>query len=118
MHQPSVVFHPLLEADEEFPEPVMPGAGAFNDPATRRMPLTSRDALTAMADMGDIMPFPHGRLDLREVVPFVETQVLRVLSRRPGRPDSEAVQRGRRRFHIMAVGTGHHDGVRGAALIG
>ena len=64
------------------------------------------------------MPLPDCRFDLREVVPFIEAQVLGVLERRPGSPDGEAVQRDRRRFHVVLVGAGHHDGQRDAALIG
>src|SRR5579863_8300462 len=82
------------------------------------MPPTPRAAFTAMAEVNGVMSLPDGRLDLRVVVPFVEAQVLRAFSRRPGPPDDEAVQRGRRRLHVMAVGAGHDDGERGAALIG
>jgi hypothetical protein len=118
MHQPSIVLHPLLKADEEFPEPIVPCAGAFDDPATCGMPSTSREAFAAMADVRGVMALPDRRLDLREVVPFVQAQVMRVLSRWLRSPYGEAVQRGRRRFHVMTVGAGHHDGQRGAALIG
>jgi hypothetical protein len=64
------------------------------------------------------MPLPDCRLDLREVIPFVETQVLRAIERRSGASDGEGVQRGRRRFHVMRVGAGHRAGQRGAALVG
>ncbi len=82
------------------------------------MPPAPRDAFAAVTDVSGVMPLPGCRLDLREVVPFVEAQVLRVLRRRPGSPDGEAVQRGHRRLHVMTVGAGHHDSQRGAALIG
>lgn len=118
MQQPEVVLIVLLVTDKEFPEPVMPGSGALNDPATRRVAPTAREALTAMAHMGGVMSLLHGRRDLRVVVPFVEAQMLRMLRCRSGPPDRETVQRGRRRFHVMAVGAGHHDGERSAALIG
>jgi hypothetical protein len=57
MHQPPIVLHPLLEADEEFPEPIVPSPCTFDDPATCWMSLTSRDALTAMAEVGGVVPF-------------------------------------------------------------
>ncbi len=72
----------------------------------------------AMAEVECIMPLPNSRLDLRIVVPLVQTQLLGILKRRSGAPDGEAVQRGRRRPHVMGISTGHHDGQRGAALIG
>jgi hypothetical protein len=118
MHQPPIVLHQLLKADQEFPEPIVPCACAFDDPATRRVPSTSRDAFTAVAAMGSVMPLPDCRLDLREIIPFVETQVLRAIERRSGASDGEAIQCGRRRFHIVDVGAGHRDGQRGAALVG
>ncbi len=82
------------------------------------MPPTPRGAFSTMANVGRIMPLPDCCLDLREIVPFVQAQVLRVLSRRPWSPHGEAVQRDRRRFHVMTVGAGHHESQRGAALIG
>ncbi len=118
MHQPPIVLHPFLKADEEFPEPIVPRAGAFDDPAARWIPPVPRDAFAAMAKVAGVMPIPDCCRDLRVVVPFIEAQVLRALRCRPGPPDSETVQRGRCRFHVMAVGAGHHDGQRGAALIG
>ncbi len=118
MHQPPIVLHPLLEADEEFPESIVPCAGAFDNPAARWMPPTLWATFAAMAEVGCIMPLPNRRVDLRVVVPFVQTQVLRNLERRSGAPDSEAVQRGRRRFHVMGIGGGHDHSQRRAALIG
>lgn len=43
---------------------------------------------------------------------------MRAIECRSGASDGEAVQRGRRRFHVMGVGAGHRDGQRGAALVG
>ena len=101
MYQPAIILHPLLKTNEKFSEPIVPRAGAFDDPTARRMLPTSRDALTAMADMRGVTPLSDCRLDLREIVPLVEAQVLRMLRRRPRAPDGEAVQRGRRRLHII-----------------
>jgi hypothetical protein len=118
MHQPLIVLHPLLKADEEFAKPVVPCAGALDDPATRWMPPPAGHAFPAMAEVGGVVPFPDRGLNLWEVVPLVEAQVLRILRRRSRPPDGEAVQRGRRRLHVVGIGAGDDDGQRGAALVG
>jgi hypothetical protein len=51
MYQAAIVLHPLLKADEEFPESIVPCAGALDDPAAGWMPPTLRDAFGPMADM-------------------------------------------------------------------
>ena len=93
MHQSTIVLHPLLKADKEFPEPIVPCAGALDDPATRWMPPVARGAFAAVAAMGSVMPLLDCRLDLRGVVPLVEAQVLRIPRRRLGAPDGETIQR-------------------------
>jgi hypothetical protein len=118
MHQAPIVLHPLLEADEEFSKPVVPRTGALNDPAPRWMSPTPWGTFATMAEMGSVMPLPDRRLDHWEVVPFVETQMLGGLARRTGTPNGEAVQRGRRRFHIVGIRGSHDDGQRCAALVG
>jgi hypothetical protein len=118
MHQPPIILHPLLEADEEFPESIVPCAGAFNDPAAGWMTPTLRGTFAAMAQVSDVMPLADCGLDLREVVPLVEAQVLLLLRRRSRPPDGETVQRGRRRLHVVSVGGGNDDGQWGAALVG
>jgi hypothetical protein len=50
MHQSAIVLHPFLKADEEFPEPIVPCACAFDDPATRWISPGSRGAFAAVAD--------------------------------------------------------------------
>jgi hypothetical protein len=55
------------------------------------MPSTLRATLAAMAEVGCVVALPNRRLDLRIVVPLVQTQVLRILKRRSGVPDGEAV---------------------------
>jgi hypothetical protein len=118
MYQPAIILHPLLKTNEKFPEPIVPRAGAFDDPAARRMPLLIRATFAAMTEVECIMSLPNRRLDLRVIIPFVQTQVLRILERRSGAPDGEAVQRGCRRFHVMGIGGGHDNGQRRAALVG
>ena len=118
MHQPPIVLHPLLEADEKLSKSIVPCAGAFDDPAARGMPPTLRATFAAMAEVGRIMALPNGRLDLRIVIAFVQTQVLRIFERRSRAPDGKAVQRGRRRFHVMGIRGGHDNRQRGAALVG
>ena len=81
------------------------------------MPPVPRKAFAAMAQVSHVMSPPDRRLDLREIVPFVEAQMLRALRRGPGSPDGAAIQGGRRGLHVMGVGAGHCDGERGAALI-
>ncbi len=116
MYQAEVVFHRFLEAGEEFPEPIVPRASTFHDPAACRM-ATPRDAFAATADVGDVAPVPDRGLDLGEVIPFVQTQVLWPLRRGAGALHDESVQR-RRRRHVVAVGTGHQNRQRDSPLIG
>src|SRR5579875_548138 len=98
MYQAEVVFHRFLEAGEEFPEPIVPRASTFHDPAACRM-ATPRDAFAATADVGDV------------------AQVLWPLRRGAGALHDESVQR-RRRRHVVAVGTGHQNRQRDSPLIG
>ena len=72
MHQAPIVFHPLLEADEQFSEPIVPRAGALDDPATGWMPSPARDTFTAMTEVDGVMPLADRGLDLREIVPLVQ----------------------------------------------
>jgi len=76
MHQPEVVLDALLKAGEEFAEPVVPGAGALHYPAPGWMAPIPRDAFATMPDVREIAAVPDRGLDLRVIVPFVETQVL------------------------------------------
>jgi hypothetical protein len=107
----------LLEADEEFPEPIVARASALNDPSARRMPPMLRRAFTAMPEVDDVMALADRDLDLWEVVPLIEAQVLRILDRRAGTPDDAAIQRGPRRFHVMGIGGSHHHWQRDTALV-
>lgn len=118
MYQSTVVLHQLLEADEKFSKPIVPSTSALNDPTARRVSPAARWTFATMAEVGRVMSASGCRLDHREIVPLIEAEVLRFLERRTRAPYDNAVQCGRRRFHIVGVGAGHHDGQRDAALVG
>ena len=118
MHEPEIVLNAFFETDEELPESVMPGPGTLDHPAASWMAPGPREVLATVPDMGSIAARLHGHGNLGEVIPFVQAQMLGGVRGGAWPVYGHAIQRLRRRFHVVTVGGGHHDGQRDAPLIG
>ncbi len=79
MHQAEIVFDVLLVADEQFAKSIVPGAGPFDDPAASRMASMRRHDFTTVSNVGNVLPSTNRGLDLAEIIPLVQTQVLRLV---------------------------------------
>jgi hypothetical protein len=113
-----IILHPLLKSGEKFSKLIVPSTSAFNDPAARRVSPAAWGTFATVAEVGCVMSPSDRRLDHREVVPFVQAQVLRFVDPRSRPLYDNAVQGGRRRFHVGRIGGGHDHRQRRAALVG
>ena len=85
MNDGSIVFRFLLPADENPSEPIHPTVRSLHHPAPRSMAGASasyRRLFPARGDVSDHSQRSHQFTHLFEVVPFVQTQVLRSVQRR------------------------------------
>jgi len=111
MNQSQLVLSLFLPADQELAKAIVPRAGAFDDPAARWAGARSvrcHSLFPAPPDVRTVRPGAGPGLNLRIVVAFVQTQMLRMVT--PwGRPrHDEAVHGGQSCFHVMAIRSGNH----------
>jgi len=112
------VFRFDLPADEKPPVPVVPTVGPFNLPPTRLAVHASEEWLFATPpDVSDDPATRQPALDVRVVVPFVETAVTR-MAPSPWRMARRVVDRGNRHPLVVHVGPAQREPQRNSTAVG
>lgn len=117
MHQTEIVFHALLEAHEQFAKAIVPRSRSLDHPAASRMALAFRHFLPALPNVRRIASLTDCRGDLRGVVAFIQTQMLRMQGGRAGPRHDHTIQRLGRHAHIVAIRRRDDHRQRGAPLV-
>jgi len=121
MNQSQIVLGLFLPADQKLAKAIVPGASALDDPAARWMRWRSvrcHFLFSAPADVGTVRPLAGPGLNLRIVVAFVQTQMLRMVAPWCRPRHDEPVHGGQSCFHVMAIRGGNHHCQWRTALVG
>src|ERR671918_717186 len=107
MQHTQIVSYLLLPPHQQAAEAVHPGVGPFHHPAPRPIAWYRRFLLLffpTATDVGCVPPLGHQLLDLRIIIPLVQTDMLRSLGTGCGPGYYYRFQGGGHQLHGMAVG--------------
>jgi phosphate transport system regulatory protein PhoU len=110
MEHPHVIFRFLLPTNQDAPVAIHPTVCPFRNPAASPKPGGASDQLrlaTTRTNMRRELEFPRQIAHFLKVVPFVQTQMLRLVPRRPGSFHGNAFQRLPRKLEVADVRPGH-----------
>src|ERR671915_757083 len=110
MQHTQIVSYLLLPPHQQAAEAVHPGVGPFHHPAPRPIAWYRRFLLLLFptaTDVGCVPPLGHQLLDLRIIIPLVQTDMLRSLGTGCGPGYYYRFQGGGHQLHGMAVGPRH-----------
>jgi hypothetical protein len=106
MNNGSIVFRFLFPADEHPAEPIHPTVRSFHHPAPRSLAGASarhRRLLSARRDVSDHPQRSQECTHLVKVIPFVQTQVVRAVQRRPWSSHGNAFDRLPHQLEVVDV---------------
>jgi len=121
MQHTRVILRFLLPTNQNATVSIHPTVCPFSHPAASLKPHGTPDQLrllTARANMRREAEFRCQITHLVKVIPFVQTQVLRLVQRRPGSFHGDAFDRLPRKLEVVDVRPGHGQSHRNAVRVG
>ncbi len=121
MQHTRVILRFLLPTNQNATVSIHPTVGPFSHPAASLEPRGTPDQLrllTARANMRREPEFPRQVTHFVKVIPFVQTQVLRLVPRRPGSFHGNAFDRLPRQLEVVDVRARHGQSHRNTVRLG